>query len=151
MALSKDPELRKRQLANLRPIKKGTSGNPKGAQRRSLSVIISEMTAAGIPIPKKTEIRDSLILCAFGTEAQIKAIIADKEQPMALRIIARNVLSDKGFEAIERIFDRTIGKMLDVTTNDKDIKPDPLIVQVIDDATQVRHADSTDDTRIPKD
>lgn len=137
MGASKDPIKRARQLANLHPMKKGqrppNAGRPRSAVRR----IMDEMTANGFTPPSKNDIRDGLMLCAFATEEQIKSLVMDKNRPMALRVIAKHVLSEEGYGAIEKILDRTIGKIIDITTNGKDMKPEPLIVEVIDKADQV--------------
>lgn len=138
--MSKDPEKRARQLANLKKgmAQKGHSLNPKGRPRNTLRAIVDEMVANGYAIPTKDEIREGLIVCAFGTEEQIKALVKDASKPMALRVIAKNVLGDGGFDAIEKILDRVVGRMLDITSNDKEIaKPDPIVIEVIDSSSQV--------------
>jgi len=136
--MSKDPEKRARQIANLKMARKGDVFNPKGRPKNTLRVIIDEMTQNGYAIPTKDEIRESLIVCAFGTEDQIKSLVTDKTKPMALRVIARQVIGDGGFDAIEKILDRVVGRMLDITSNDKEItKPDPIVIEVIDSSSQV--------------
>ena len=60
---------------------------------------------------------------------------------MMMRVIARHILSDGGFDAIEKLLDRTVGKMLDITTNGESVKPEPLIVEVIDRTEQVAESE----------
>lgn len=140
MAMSDDPVKRNRQLSGLKKgmIKKGEVRNPKGRPKNTMRAVIDEMVRNGYAIPTKTEIREGLIVCAFGTEEQIKGLITDKTKPMALRVIARQVISEGGFSAIEKILDRVVGRMLDITSNDKQIvKKDPIVIEVIDKAEQV--------------
>lgn len=138
MPVSKDPVKRARQLANLKSAKKGEVRNPKGRPKNTLRAVIDEMTHSGYAIPSKEEIREGLIVCAFGQEEQIKALVTDKTKPMALRVIARQVLGGEGFAAVEKILDRVVGRMLDITSNDKDIvKSEPILVEIIDKAEQV--------------
>jgi hypothetical protein len=44
------------------------------------------------------------------TELELKSIEEDKNKPMIMRIVAKNILSDRGFETMERIMDRIHGK-----------------------------------------
>lgn len=48
------------------------------------------------------------------TEPDIKAIIANEQQPMLLRIVARAMLSKKGFEVIEKMMDRSHGRAANI-------------------------------------
>jgi len=44
------------------------------------------------------------------TESELKVIEEDEVMPMIMRIVAKNILSDRGFETMERIMDRIHGK-----------------------------------------
>lgn len=39
-------------------------------------------------------------------EKELKAIVEDKDRPMLIRILAKNMLGGKGFEIIEKMLDR---------------------------------------------
>lgn len=43
-------------------------------------------------------------------QAKLKAFTEDKDKPMLVRIIAKAMLSGKGFDVIEKMLDRGIGK-----------------------------------------
>lgn len=151
--LSKDPKKRATQLSNLRPRKKGSPKVPGSGKKKSIiTSTIEEMEGLGFSMPSKEEMRKCLLICACLDESQIKSLITDKTKPMMLRVIAKQVLSDDGFYAIEHILDRTVGKMLDITSNDKAItKPEPIVVEIIDKAEQVDRGtdvESTDNENI---
>jgi hypothetical protein len=48
-------------------------------------------------------------------QEELKSIVENKEQPMLMRICAQNIMSKKGFEIIERMLDRAIGKAVQKT------------------------------------
>ena len=142
MALSRDPVKRARQLANLNPMKKGDKGrNPAGRPKGTLRQIVEELTDTGIDLPARTDLRNAIICCMMGNQQQLTSIATDVTKPMMMRVIARHILSDGGFDAIEKLLDRTVGKMLDITTNGESVKPEPLIVEVIDRTEQIAESD----------
>jgi len=57
---------------------------------------------------------------------EIKALVEDDKQPSINRIVAKALLSGKGFEVIKDILDRAIGKatqIQDITTQGEKISP----------------------------
>ena len=54
---------------------------------------------------------------------------------MMTRIIAKGVLDKKGLDVLERIINRAYGKeqRIDITTNGKDLKPEPLTIHFVAD------------------
>lgn len=133
--LSKDPVKRARQIANVtkNKIKKGEVRNPKGRPRTTVSKMITEFEDAGLVVPTAQEVSRIYVCIASLKEEELVAMVKNKELPMMTRIVARNVLSKKGIDILERIIDRAYGKeqRIDITTNGKDLKPDPIVVQVV--------------------
>lgn len=146
MAISKDPEKRKRQLANLKKgmAKKGDVLNPKGRPRTTIRSMIQDFEEQGMVIPSAQEISKIYVYIASQTEEELKRIMTDKELPMMTRIIARGVLNKKGLDVVERIMDRAYGKeqRIDITTNGKDLKPEPLTIRFIADKEQLAKIES---------
>ena len=53
---------------------------------------------------------------------------------MMNRIIAKNILDKKGLDVIERLIERAYGRTeqrIDITTNGKDLKPDPITIRFV--------------------
>lgn len=44
------------------------------------------------------------------SEEELKELVTAKDKPMLARIIAKSLLSTKGFETAEKLLDRAIGK-----------------------------------------
>lgn len=137
MALSKDPIKRAKQLANLKigMAKKGDVLNPKGRPRATISTLVQQFEAEGMTMPTPAEISKMYFYIAARTEAELKALMSDKEQPMMVRIIAKGVLDKKGLDVLERIVDRAYGKeqRIDITTNGKDLHVEPLQIHFVAD------------------
>lgn len=135
MAISKDPEKRKRQLDNLKKgmAKKGDVLNPHGRPRKTIRTMIADFESAGLIIPSNDEIGKMYLYIATLNEEELKKLLSDKEQPMMTRIIAKGVLSKKGLDVIDRIVNRAYGQQqhIDITTNGKDLKPEPLTIRFV--------------------
>lgn len=136
MGLSKDPSKRKKQLANLEKnmAKKGErSKNPKGRPRTTIRTMIAEFEDAGLIVPSATEISKIYMFIASLKEEELVETMKNKELPMMTRIIAKGVLAKKGLDVVERIMDRAYGKeqRIDITTNGKDLKPEPLTIRFV--------------------
>lgn len=86
-----------RMRKNLRPgFEKGKSGNPKGRPPMTMKGFIREMEQKGYQIPTAEDITKSWLYISTLPEEDIKALLADKDKPMQLRIIAKGVLDKKG-------------------------------------------------------
>lgn len=139
--LSKDPVKKSKQLANLNKgkFKKGEVTNPKGRPRTTIRTMIDAFEKEGMIVPTAQEISKIYVYIASQTEEELKKTMMDKDLPMMTRIIARGVLNKKGLDVVERIMDRAYGKeqRIDITTNGKDLKPEPLTIRFIADREQL--------------
>lgn len=135
MALSKDPAKRKKQLGNLEKgkIPKGKTGNPHGRPRTTIRTMITQFENIGLVIPTAQEVSKIYMYIASLKEDELKEVVTNKELPMMTRIIAKGVMDKKGLDVIERIMDRAYGKeqKIDITTNGKDLKPEPLVLKIV--------------------
>lgn len=148
MGLSKDPEKRKRQLANLRTRswKKGESGNPKGRPKQSpLAPFIRDCEEVrGMKMPSPSEVASTYVYIAALPEDKLKDLVNDKVQPMMIRIIAKAILNKKGVEMLEKVVNRAYGQQqrLDITTNGKEIHQEPLKIQFVANKEELAKAKS---------
>jgi hypothetical protein len=140
------PEGRANQLKALKKGQwgKGQSGNPKGRPPLSVNNVCKELKKKGYRIPSRDDIIHIYLYTLVLDQAELTRIINDVSQPMVNRVIAKNVVSKKGFDVIERMLDRAIGRAasnVDITSNGKDIKPEPLQIQIIDSREQVENTE----------
>lgn len=128
------PETQARMMANLKHFQKGVVTNPKGAPRKTITSVLAEFREKGVKIPTSREVSEIFITIANMQEEELKVMLADKEQPMMNRIIAKNILDKKGLDVIERLIERAYGRTeqrIDITTNGKDLKPDPITIRFV--------------------
>lgn len=133
------PETQAKMIANLIPKKKGECSNPKGRPRKTITSVLADLKEKGVKIPTAREVSEIFISIATMQEDELKAMLADKKQPMMNRIIAKNILDKKGLDVIERLIERAYGKTeqrIDITTNGKDLKPDPVTIHFVGNNTE---------------
>jgi hypothetical protein len=111
---------------NIKPyqMKKGETLNPNGRPRKLVSDVIKELDNQGIKPVTKQEIQDVYMRLINLEMPDLEAKVKDSKQPALVRIVGKAILSGKGYEVVERMLDRSIGKpdtKTDITTNNKDI------------------------------
>lgn len=107
---------RKRSNENLIPFKKGQSGNPKGRPRLLVSSVIKEMEGMGVEKVSQEQVKDAFLRLMNLEIDEVSKKMKDKTQPALIRIVGKAMLSGKGFEIIERMLDRAIGKAEEAVT-----------------------------------
>ena len=96
---------------NLIPIKKGERLNPNGRPRKLITDVIKQLEELGIKPATKPDIQDIYMRLINVEIPELEQIVKDSTQPVLVRIVGKNVLSGKGFDIIEKMLDRSIGKV----------------------------------------
>jgi hypothetical protein len=89
---------------------KGQSGNSKGRPPKLISGLITDLKHKGYERASVTNVIEVIELLINLPEDEIKNIIKDDKQPLSVRIVGKQLLSPKGFEAIETVLSRAQGK-----------------------------------------
>jgi hypothetical protein len=107
-------------------FKRGQSGNNNGRPPKAISRITKDLIEMGYKIPSKTDILDAGLILMSLTTQEINDIANGKGDrdlfPYYYTRTAQELISDRGFEIIEKILDRALGKATqrsDVTTKDE--------------------------------
>jgi len=106
------------KISNLKPFQKGQSGNPNGSPRKLISDTIHELKEAGVKETSTVEIKAVYLMLVNLTIPEIEEKVKDPKNSALVRIVGKGILSGKGFEIIEKILDRTIGKSTQHTVQD---------------------------------
>lgn len=121
---------RKATIENLKPFKKGESGNPKGRPRKGVSAVLSALEAAGHAEVTAEQVRATMGRMLNLSRKELVAMGSDEKAPIMDALIARALAGKDGWAALNGILDRAHGKakqQVDMTTDDMPF-PAPVIV-----------------------
>lgn len=103
-------------IENLIPFKKGQSGNPKGRPRLLVSSVIKAMEAKGVEKVSHLEVKDAFLRLINLEVGEVEQMVKDAKQPALIRIVGKEMLGGKGFDIIEKMLDRALGKAEETVT-----------------------------------
>src|SRR5678815_4389889 len=106
--------------------KKGQSGNPKGRPRLLVSSVIEQMKNEGVERVSQADVKDTYLMLINLKMSEIESKVKDKDQPALVRIVGKEILGGKGFDVIEKMLDRAIGKpasKIDLSSTDGSMSP----------------------------
>lgn len=89
--------------------KEGESGNPNGRPKKLVSKVLDELKEEGEQV-SKSQVFDIYQIMISLTIPKLKEVAGDESKPALYRILAKEILGKKGFEAIEKMLDRANGK-----------------------------------------
>jgi len=91
-------------------FKKGESGNPKGRPPKLLTELLEDLRAEGFERVTTSQVVDAYETL-FGLPVEkLRAVAINEKLPMISRIVAKAMLSTKGFEILEKMLDRAQGR-----------------------------------------
>jgi len=95
--------------ALVRPAK-GETMNPNGRPRKLIALVNQELAKKWYAPATKADIEENYMSLLQLEEDELKLLLKDTSKPMLIRILAKNLLWGKGFDIIEKMLDRGIGK-----------------------------------------
>jgi hypothetical protein len=106
-------------------IGKGFDKNPQninktGANRKTIAVVNIELESQGYTAANQKDIIDCYMRLVNIDIPQLSIMINDATQPAMVRIVGKSIVSGKGFDVIETMLNRGIGKAV----NNVDVKSD---------------------------
>jgi hypothetical protein len=104
--------------------------NRTGANRKTISSVNKELEDKGVKEATPNDIKSCYLRLINIGLTELKDMVMDEKQPSMIRVVGKAILSGKGFDVIEKMLDRTIGK----PTNYTDItsKGDKISVSIIE-------------------
>lgn len=114
-------KIKKKSLDNL---KKGFKANPqninrKGRPRRTVTTLLEEIKKAGGVELKPVDLKALYLALLDRTQEELVAYASDKTLSMVVRIVAKAMLDKRGFDIIERMIDRSVGKPTQLVGEDQ--------------------------------
>ena len=96
-------------------LAKGFDKNPQninrtGANRKSMASVNLDLEANGYKAANKQDIIDCYLRLINVDLKELGKMVAEDTQPAMVRIVGKAILSGKGFDVIEKLLDRGIGK-----------------------------------------
>ena len=84
--------------------------NKTGANRKTISAVNLELEKIGAIEASKKDITSCYLRLIQLTIPELEAKVKDSQQPALVRIVGKAIISGKGFDVIEKVLDRGIGK-----------------------------------------
>lgn len=95
--------------------------NRKGRPKITVQALLSEIKKAGGKVLSRQDIKELYLSLLDYTEEELHKIIANKDVSMITRIVGKAMLEKRGFDIIERMLDRSVGKPTQVLGEDNEM------------------------------
>lgn len=105
-----NPNLGKQSIKAGTTFKKWKSWNPKGRPKKGISYVNEQLSKEWYKPASRWDIEANYMAMIQLPQEMLTKIAWDLTKPMLIRIIAKNMLWGKGFDVIEKMLDRGIGK-----------------------------------------
>ena len=100
--------------------------NRSGANRKTISSVNLELEKIGATEANKKDITSCYLRLIQLTIPELENKVKDGTQPALIRIVGKAILSGKGFDIIEKMLDRSVGK---TTGNELDTGDNEIIIR----------------------
>lgn len=84
--------------------------NKKGRPRTTVRVLLDDLKSKGYKTINKEDIKFLYLSLLDNSQEELSKLTNDKESSMIIRVVAKSILDKKGFDIIEKMLDRTMGK-----------------------------------------
>lgn len=84
--------------------------NRTGANRKTISSVNKDLENIGIKEATRADIVSCYMRLIQLSIPELTGMVGDEKQPALIRIVGKAILSGKGFDVIEKVLDRGIGK-----------------------------------------
>jgi hypothetical protein len=84
--------------------------NVNGRPRKLISDVVNDLKKDGITPASKADIVECYLQLIQLPMSELKTRVEAADQPAMVRIVGKAILGGKGFEVIEKVLDRSIGK-----------------------------------------
>jgi hypothetical protein len=108
--MSGNKAIHKSPKANTNGFDKNPQNINRKGNRKLVSGVIAELEEKGVLETSIQEIKGVYLRLVNLTIKEIQEEVSNEESPALVRIVGKEVLSGKGFEIIEKMLDRAIGK-----------------------------------------
>lgn len=100
--------------------------NRKGRPRKLISDVINELEKEGVKETSTEEIRSMYLRLMNYKIDDLEKTVKDNDCPALIRIVGKSILSGKGFDVIEKMLDRSIGRSVEKIQHSGEIKVPPI-------------------------
>ena len=97
--------------------------NRKGQPHKTIAAVNINLEAEGHTEASKQDIVSCYLRLINLPIPELERLVKDDTQPALIRVVGKAILSGKGFDVIDKVLDRGIGKAIqsvDVTVSDKE-------------------------------
>ena len=120
-------QIKTKRWWTLHVMEKWETINPNGRPKKWISLINEELKEKWYEPAKKQDIEANYMSLLQLEEEELKKLVSDKDKPMLVRILCKNLLSWKWFEIVEKMLDRWIWKPKNDNENNLNINWDIII------------------------
>jgi hypothetical protein len=99
-----------KRLENLKPFKKGQSGNPSGSpKRKSIKIINNELQEKGFEKVTPLQIIENVKFCLNLTIEEMERAMEDEDNPYLFRAVCKELLGEKSNDWLDKLINRICG------------------------------------------